>query len=438
MIPRYQTEIMQTIWSEENKYAIWYDVEVAYLEAYLAYHQDIDQDSLLIDRLKNKTIDWVKFSQDVQKYEKETHHDVIAFLQSLEAQIGKDARLIHIGLTSSDIVDTAFALILKQAAKEINKELKNLLEILWRQANLYRKVICIGRTHGQPAEPTTFGIKLLSHLCELIRGSKRLELAIKDISVGKLSGAVGVYAYTRPEIELQALTTLGLTPETVATQVVARDRHAAFFVSLATLAGSIERLAVEIRLLMHGEIQEAFEPFFKKQQGSSAMPHKKNPILSENLTGLMRLIRSYSMAAMENQALWHERDISHSCVERVIAPDATSIMVFALKRLANIFSDLVIDKNRMTRNFKNAGDILCSQGVMLHMIKLGVMRQEAYKIVQMAALKNNGKTFKEELIDAGIKRYLDEPSLDKILLANKKVIFEDSLFQRVAELMCNN
>lgn len=435
MIDRYQSSFMKDWWSESNKFRSWFKVEVAYLEAYLEHHRMPKKE--MIERLKRAetSIDWQEFSIRVADFDAVVKHDVIAFLHVLEEKVGDDARLIHIGLTSSDIVDTAFATLLKGASLEIDNKLTLVIQSLWQQAKRYRGVHALGRTHGQAAEPTTFGIKLLGHVCELWRGRERLRLATKGISVGKLSGAVGVYAHTEPEIEEKALKTLGLEAETVATQVVARDRHAAFFTALACLAGSVERFATEIRLLMHGEVREAFEPFSQKQKGSSAMPHKKNPVLTENLTGLMRMMRSYALAALENQSLWHERDISHSSVERIIAPDATSVMEFALGRLKGVIEDLVVDNERLAQNLSDAGDKLYSQGVMLALVKKGMMRQEAYELVQKAALKQGA--MRKNLSEAGINRSLSETELDGIFSPANTLRYEDALFQRVETLILN-
>lgn len=435
MIPRYQTAVMNHIFSDDFKFQTWFRVEVAYLEAYLEHTNEPDPE--LIDRLNKKLceLDWLNFSAKVDGYEREVRHDVIAFLHALEDELGADARLIHLGLTSSDIVDTAFALLLKMASEEISHKLELLISTIFKKAKNYRGVICIGRTHGQAAEPTTFGIKLLTHLCEFLRAHERIEQATKGISVGKFSGAVGVYAHTNPEVEEKALASLGLSPETVATQIVARDRHATLFVSLATLAGSIERLATEIRLLMHGQVKEVFEPFSAKQKGSSAMPHKKNPILSENLTGLMRLMRSYALAALENQALWHERDISHSSVERVIAPDAFSVMDFALTRLTGLMANLTIDEEEMAANIDTAGDVLRSQAIMLALVKKGLLRQEAYELVQKAAINGNGHSFLDNLREAGILAHMDEHELAEIFSGKLEVLQEAFLFRRVERLI---
>lgn len=430
MIPRYQSSVMKQLWSDENKYATWFLVERRYLCVYLK--EKGAYDDALINRLENAAsrIDWRHFSERVSFYDDKVKHDVIAFLHALEEELHDDARLIHTGLTSSDIVDTSFGLLLTQAHGQIIGRLKTLIRSLWKQACVYRGVMCLGRTHGQAAEPMTFGIKLLSHVCELLRGHERLKHAARDIACGKLSGAVGVYAHTTPGVEARTLEQLGLSCETVSTQIVARDRHAYYFSSLAVLAGSIERFATEIRLLMHGQTKEAFEPFSTHQKGSSAMPHKKNPVLSENLCGLMRMMRAFAMSALENQALWHERDISHSSVERIIAPDATSLMEFALARLTMMVDELVVDKERLQKNLDDVGDVLSSQALMLALVDRGLLRQQAYELVQAAALRGTGD-FQNRLCEVGIEEKLGIEACERILQANKMVGYEHELFARV-------
>lgn len=434
MIPRYQTQVMSMIFSDANKFRTWFLTELAYFESYIAHNGG---DNALIARVRGRAegIDWESFATRVAMYEKDTKHDVIAFLQVLEEDFGKDAQFFHFGLTSSDIVDTSFAIILGTACDEIVKKISMLIDVLWRKALCGQGVLCLGRTHGQAAEPTTFGLKLLSHLVEFLRARRRLKIAQEEIKVGKFSGAVGNYSHTDPRVEEEALIKLDLLPETVATQIVARDRHASLFTSLATLAGSVERLALEIRLLMHGQVQEVFEPFYDKQKGSSAMPHKKNPILSENLSGLMRLIRGYSLSAMENQALWHERDISHSSVERVIAPDAFNVMDFALTRLFEIISALQIDEKRMGINLSPYTDILSSQAIMLALIKKGMTRQQAYELVQRAAHRDPSKSFVENLCDLGIHDVLSDRELEDLMATDNKVRSEDLIFERVQRLI---
>lgn len=429
MIPRYQTEFMKKLWSDENKFRTWFLIEIAHLEAVLGSDQ---KDRALLERLheKSRSIDWSSFVNRLKIHEERVHHDVIAFLHTLEEELGSDARLIHLGLTSSDIVDTAFSKLLASACAEIMVKLKNLIGALMEKALENQNIPCLGRTHGQAAEPTTFAIKLLGHCCELKRSLVRLSQAKDEISVGKFSGAVGVYAHTSPKVEEEALSTLGLRPETVATQVVARDRHAALFSSFAILAGSLERLALEIRLLSHGEVKEVAEAFSSTQKGSSAMPHKKNPVLSENISGLMRLMRSYAMASLENQALWHERDISHSSVERVIAPDATSILDFALERLCGLIKGLSIDPHRMKENLLAKSDLLSSQALMLALIKKGMMRQEAYELVQKAAMKDGGIKDNLRSLVAGV---LPESEIDELFLVSTPD--EELFFKRTKVLI---
>jgi adenylosuccinate lyase len=321
---------------------------------------------------------------------------------------------------------------LKKAALQLQKQLKILLELLWLKALENRGLLCVGRTHGQAAQPLSIGIKFLSHFCELSRGYMRFKDAAKECAVGKFSGAVGTYAYSSPEIEAQALAFLGLEKEPVATQIVARDRHAHYFSSLALIAGSLERLALELRLLMHGAIAEAYEPFSLKQQGSSAMPHKKNPILCENISGLMRLVRSYAVASLENQALWHERDISHSSVERVIAPDATNIMDFALERMSMIVNNLVLDHKVIHKHFIKETHHFCSQALMIALIDKGLARREAYVFIQEAS---QAPDFKQALLDKDIHKYIKKDELEKLLITPQEIENEALLFSRAHQIL---
>lgn len=434
MIRRYQTDVMNQQWSEENKYRHWLNVELTYLEEWLKHHPENDEGLLARLHHKARSIKWPAFIERLQRYELDVKHDVIAFLHAVEDEFGADARLIHVGLTSSDIVDTAYAILLREAAVIIKDRLHMLISTLWLQAQRYKKIRCLGRTHGQAAEPLSFGIKLLSNTCEFIRDYERLEQAISAISVGKYSGAVGVYAHNEPHIEEAALNALGLKAETIASQIVARDRHAQLYTTLAVLAGSIERLAVEIRLLSHGDIAELREPFSAKQKGSSAMPHKKNPIQSENLTGLMRMVRSYALVALENQALWHERDISHSSTERIIGPDATSIMEFALVRLTTLVENLVVNEDVMKEHLNAAGDLVSSQRIMLALITRGHTRQQAYDMVQKLALNHHGD-FKTALTNSSIGTTLGADVIDDLVKHDHHLRHEDTLYARVENLM---
>jgi len=423
MIGRYSCESINKIWSDAGKFSCWFDVEIAHLEA-----QACCAEILAFLKAKQKLIDWDKFAEQVAKHEAYLKHDVLAFLRVLEDEFSDAASKLHRGLTSSDIVDTAFALQLTKAGAEILSRLSELLKALWQKAQENKRKICLGRTHGQAAQPTTVGIKLLGHFCELSRGHKRLQKACEEIAVGKLSGAVGTYSYSSAEVEEKALSILGLRPETVASQIVSRDRHAQFFSTLAIIGGSLERLALEFRLLMHGQVGEAQEPFSHKQQGSSAMPHKKNPVLCENISGLMRLVRSYSLAILENQALWHERDISHSSVERVVAPDATNIMAFCLKRMTDIIIALEFNYEQIANNLAHAGDSLQSQAIMIALIDKGLARSQAYDIIQKAAFKKS--SLQVALVKAGINNYLSNDELQSLLALPKLSDAEDLLFDR--------
>jgi adenylosuccinate lyase len=411
MIPRYQTEFMRKTFSDEHKFYTWFLVEIAYLESYLSHHKN---DEPLIKRLKekSKTIDWGRFVEKVLVHEEKVHHDVIAFLHALEDELHEDARLIHMGLTSSDVVDTAFSMLLAQSGEEILLKVKMLIKALYEKALNNQNTLCLGRTHGQGAEATTIAIKLLGHAFEIHRSYERLAQAFKEIAFGKFSGAVGVYGHTKPEVEALALKYLGLKVEPLSTQVIPRDRHAALFSNIAVLAGSLERLATEIRLLMHGEVGEVKEGFKAGQKGSSAMPHKKNPILSENICGLMRILRSSAIVALENQALWHERDISHSSAERIIAPDVMNVLDFALGRMINVIKDLVIEKEQMKENLSVYQASLKSQSILLALVKQGLMRQKAYELVQLAVMKEG--SFKENLQALGVLEHLSKKEFDEI------------------------
>lgn len=429
MIPRYQSPALKELFSEPNKFKTWFKVEIAFLHAYFE-HNAINDDGLL-KRLESwqESVDWQQFALKVNDIEKETRHDVIAFLTALEYELKDDARLIHRGLTSSDIVDTAWGLLLKEAALEIEIKLKALIVSLWDKAVKHQGILILGRTHGQAAEPMTFGIKLLSHIAELTRGTQRFLLAKDSISVGKLSGAVGIYSFVPTAVEEAALKNLGLSPELIASQIVSRDRHAFFFSTLAVIAGSIERLALELRLLAHGGIREVSEPFINGQKGSSAMPHKKNPVLLENVCGLTRLIRSYAMAALEDQALWHERDISHSSVERVIIPDAISVLDFSLTRMRAVVEGLNIDRERMSENLKSVGNVVNSQALLNALVDKGLSRKSSYELVQRCA--HSKKDFLESLKDEGLSQWLNDEEITQLFNSFDPKKIEPILFLRV-------
>ena len=429
MIPRYSHDSLVRIWSDAHRLAVWLRVEIAVTAAWEARGL-VPAGTAARLRERAAGLDTAGLAQRQTEIEQTTQHDVIAFLQACEEQLGDDARWLHFGMTSSDVVDTAFALLLREAGGAVLTALDGVLTALRERALEHKMTPCLGRTHGQAAEPTTFGLKLLSSWAELARGRARLVRALEEISTGKIAGAVGNYGNVPPEVEAAALAELGLGVEPVATQVVPRDRHAMFFTTLAVIAGGIERLAVEVRHLQRTEVKEAFEPFGKGQRGSSAMPHKKNPILSENLTGLCRLLRSYAGAALEDIALWHERDISHSSVERIIAPDATTALHFALTRVERLVRGLVVDVPRMAHNLAAAGDIVGSGAVLLALVERGVGRQEAYGWVQRCALA--GGDFRAALkSDAQIAARLQPADVERLLSVENHLRHVDAMFARV-------
>ena len=379
MIDRYSRKELKIIWSEENKYKIWLDIEVAAAEAMEKYKIIPKGVSSIV---KKKAKIKVKRIHDI---EAKVKHDVIAFLTSITEQAGIKARYLHQGMTSSDVLDTSFNIQLKQSGEILLKDIDKILSILKRQAKKYKFTPCIGRSHGIHAEPITFGLKLASFYEEFKRNKKRLLSAIFDISTCAISGAVGTFANIDPRVEKYVAKKLNLYPEPISTQIIPRDRHAHYFSILGIIAGSVERLATEIRHLQRSEVYELQEFFSKDQKGSSAMPHKKNPILSENLTGLARIVRSHTIPALENIALWHERDISHSSVERSIGPDANITLDFALARLANILDKMIIYPKKMIQNINLTKGLIFSQEIMLELTKAGISREKSYKIVQTYA-----------------------------------------------------
>jgi len=381
MIKRYSRKELTDIWSEENKYKIWLDVEIAAAEAMEKLGQ-IPRGVASIVRKKA-----VINVNRIHKIESEVKHDVIAFLTSVTEKAGIKARYLHQGMTSSDVLDTSFNIQLVQSGKIILKDIDQILKVLKRQANKYKMTPCMGRSHGIHAEPVTFGLKLASFYGEFKRNRKRLKDAIDEVSTCAISGAVGTFANISPNVEKHVAKKLGLKVEPISTQVIPRDRHAFYFSVLGIIAGSIERVAIEIRHLQRTEVYELQEYFSKNQKGSSAMPHKKNPILSENLTGLARMVRSAVLPALENIALWHERDISHSSVERNIGPDANITTDFALVRLTNILDNMIVYPKKMMENLNITKGLIFSQEVMLELTKSGLSREKSYRMVQSYAKK---------------------------------------------------
>jgi len=428
MISRYTRPEMGRIWEPENLYAKWLEVEIAACEA-------MAQEGLVPEKALKNIKEKAGFSVGrILEIEAETKHDVIAFLTNVEEHVGPDSRYIHLGLTSSDILDTSFALLLKQAMDIIVQDLHELMDVIRTKAISHKFTTMIGRSHGIHAEPITFGLKLAVWYSEMKRNLQRLGESRDVISYGKLSGAVGTFANTSPKIEALVCKKLGLRPEEISTQIIQRDRHAQYFSSLAILAGTLEKIAVEIRHLQRTEVLEVEEPFAKGQKGSSAMPHKKNPIGCENISGLARLVRSNSLAAMENMPLWHERDISHSSVERVIAPDSTILIDYMLHRLTGILSGLTVHADRMTENLNKTKGLIFSQQLLLKLAGKGIERQSAYVMVQRNAMKvwETGQEFKDLIMeDQEILEHLGKTEIEDIFDLNYHVKHVNDIFERV-------
>ncbi|MFQ5666292.1 MAG: adenylosuccinate lyase [Candidatus Binatia bacterium] len=427
MIERYTRPQMAAIWAEEEKLRLWLEVELLACEA-LAARSEIPREVPATLRAR-ATVS----VERMRTIEQSVAHDVIAFVTAVAETCGPEGRYLHLGLTSSDVLDTAFAVQLVRAASLLIEGATTLRDTIRSQAERYRGTIMVGRTHGMHAEPTTFGLKLAGWYTEMQRNLERLRAARDAVRVGTLSGAVGTFAHLAPEVEAYVCTHLGLEPEPVATQVVPRDRHAQFFATLAVVAGSVERFALEIRHLQRSEVREAEEPFGGTQKGSSAMPHKRNPVLSENVTGLARLVRAYAGAAFENIALWHERDITHSSVERVIGPDATTVVDFMLYRMAAIVRALVVHPDAMQANLERCRGAILSEAVLLALVRKGAAREEAYRWVQRNGLKamTDGANFQAEVTrDPDISRYLTPGELGALFDLRHQLRYEGTLFQR--------
>lgn len=428
MIPRYARPEMSAIWSSETKYGIWLEIETLAAEA-MAELGQIPQDAAKAIRARGN------FDVDrIDEIEREVKHDIIAFTTNVAEYVGEEARFLHKGLTSSDVLDTCLAVQLTRASDILLADMKALLTSIRARAEEHKMTPTIGRSHGIHAEPTTFGVKLAGYYAEFDRNLKRLETAREEIATCALSGAVGSYANIDPRVEEYVAGHLGLMPEPVSTQVIPRDRHAAFFCALGVIASSIERLSTEIRHLQRTEVLEAEEFFSAGQKGSSAMPHKRNPILTENLTGLARLVRSAVTPALENVALWHERDISHSSVERGIAPDATIHLDFALNRLRGVIDGLVVYPENMMRNMEAMGGLHNSQRVLLALIEAGSSREIAYRLVQRNAMITwrEGKPFRDLLkADAEIKALLTDEQIEDLFDLGYHTKRVDDIFRRV-------
>ena len=428
MIPRYNRPVIQSIWSDENKFNIWTEIECLIAEKLSE-----------IGEIPNKAAEDIrkkaKFNIDeIKDIEKETKHDVVAYINNVSAYIGENSKYFHFGVTSSDIIDTGFSFQLKQTAEIIAEQLKKLINNLKQKSIEHKYTFMIGRSHGVHAEQISFGLKMGSFYFEFLRNLKRLEIAKEEISICSISGPVGTYNSIDPRIEEHVAKKLNLKTEDISTQVIPRDRHAFYFSTLGIIASSIERLVIEIRHLQRTEILEVEEFFSSGQKGSSAMPHKRNPILSENLTGLARMVRSYVIPALENISLWHERDISHSSVERNIGPDSTVTIDFALNRLGNILENMIVYPKKMQENLNITNGLIFSQRVLLELTKYGFSREKAYKIVRRNAQNSWKKSinFYESLAnDKDIKNNISKKDLNKMFDVNYHTKKVNSIFKRV-------
>lgn len=428
MIDRYTYPQMARVWSVQNRYSIWLDIETYALEALAELGQVPHSAVEAMHQKRGFNV------QRIEQIDQKIHHDFLAFLTNLNEHVGEQSRFIHQGLTSSDVLDTAFAAQLNQAVAILRTDLENVLKTLKQKAYEYKDCFCIGRSHGVHAEPTTFGLKLASFYAEFERQNQRLKNAQAEIATCAISGAVGTFANVDPRVEEYVAKKMNLKVEPISTQVIPRDRHAMFFATLGVVASSVEHLAVEIRHLQRTEVQEVQEYFAESQKGSSAMPHKKNPILSENLTGLARLVRASVQPALENVSLWHERDISHSSVERVIAPDATATLDFALRRLNKLLEGLVVRPKKMLENLNMLGGLVHSQQVLLALVKSGLSREAAYEIVQTHALKvwEKGGDFLASLQqDPRVSQRLAPETLLATADLKRHAQHVDSIFNRV-------
>lgn len=431
MIERYSRPEISSIWKDENRFKIWLNIELLAVEAQVQLG-NVPQDALEI--IKSKANFDVKRILEIEETVK---HDVIAFLTNVAEYVGEPARYIHLGMTSSDILDTALSVQLKQAGEIILKALEKLRDTIAVRAKEYKHTICIGRTHGIHAEPTTFGLKLALWFEETRRNIERFKLAIDNISYGKISGAVGNYQHINPFVEKYVMEKLGLKPDPISTQIVQRDRHAEYLCTLAIIASSLDKFATEIRHLQKTEVYEAEEYFSKGQKGSSAMPHKRNPITCERVSGLARLLRANAQVALENITLWHERDISHSSVERIILPDSTIAIDYMLYIFTNIVEKLLVYPENMMKNLNKTGGLFFSEGILLLLASKGLSREEAYKLVQRNAMKvwEEGANFKEQILaDKDISKYLTEQEINDIFDLNKCTRNVDVIFERLGLL----
>ena len=428
MIERYSLPKMSNIWQDDFKFKTMLDIEILALEA-LSCTKNIPP--AVVKRVRKKA----RFNiNEIRKIEEKTQHDVVAFVANVAQYIGPDAKYLHLGLTSSDILDTTLGVQLRCASDILTEDLNRLLKVLAKKARSYKDMVCIGRTHGVHAEPTTFGLKLALWFDESRRNLERLLQAKEAVSIGKISGAVGTYAHIEPEVEAYVCKKLGLKPARISTQVIQRDVYAQYMATLAIIGASLEKFATEIRHLQRTEVLEAEEPFGKAQKGSSAMPHKKNPVICERICGLSRILRANALASLENVSLWHERDISHSSVERVIMPDSTIVLDYMLNKFIEVIEGLVVYPENMLVNLVKTKGLIFSQRVLLELMHKGLSRMKAYDLVQRAAMKTWRQTidFKETLLkDKEVLRYLDRKELDKIFDLDYYLRNVNKIFSRV-------
>jgi adenylosuccinate lyase len=430
MISRYSRKPMAHIWSEENKFASWLKVELAAMSA-------LAEAGLIPAEVPKRAMDKAECDPErILAIEKETHHDVAAFVDQVASCLGEDGRYFHFGLTSSDVLDTALALRLKESADLLIAGLNEFLAVLKDRAYAFKDLVMVGRTHGVHAEPITMGLKFALWYAEFQRQRQRLIAARESVSVGKLSGAVGTFAHLPPAVEAGVCARLGLAPAPIASQVIQRDRHAHYLTTLALIGASLEKVAMEIRHLQRTEVREAEESFGARQKGSSAMPHKRNPVLTENICGLARVVRGNALTALENVALWHERDISHSSAERVIIPDSNILLDFMMHRLKGVLANLVVHPENMKKNLESSRGLVFSQGLLLALVHRGLTRDAAYRLTQRAAMQvwEEGGTFKERVLaDPEIGKLLSGTELEELFDLKHHLRHVDELFRRVFE-----
>ncbi len=426
MIERYSRKEIAGIWSLENKFRIWLDIEIAACQAHAKMGTIPEEDLRIIEEKADFDLD------RIEEIESQVHHDVIAFLTSVAEFVGPSSRFIHFGLTSSDIGDTALSIQMKQAGTILAQDIRQLMDALRARALEHKSLPCMGRSHGVHAEPTTFGIKMALYYKEFERNLARLERAIENISFGKISGAVGTFSSIAPEIETMVCHTLGLEPDPISTQIIQRDRHAEFMAVLAITAGSLDKLATEIRHLQRTEVREIEEPFQTGQKGSSAMPHKRNPILSERVSGISRVIKSNLQTALDNMTLWHERDISHSSAERIILPDSTIALDYILDKMTFIIKNLHVYPESMQENIDRTGGLFFSQSLLLKLVETGYSREEAYAIVQENAMrvwKREGTLKQLASDDKRVAERISESELDDIFSLDRYLANIDYIFK---------